>query len=79
MTHAEAIKAQFLPTSNMVGMSVEKTFKRQVAAGEASKECAAENRRRRKAYKAWFKVKEVFDSICPEYIPVYTQNIWLHP
>jgi hypothetical protein len=49
MTHAEAIEAQFLP---MVGMSVEKTFERQVAASEASKERAAENRRRRKADKA---------------------------
>ncbi len=34
------------------GLSVEKTFERQVAAGEASKECAAENCRRRKADKA---------------------------
>ena len=50
MTHAEAIEARFLP--NMVGMSVEKTFKRQVAAGEASKERAAENRWRHKADKA---------------------------
>ncbi len=40
ITHAEAINAQFLP--NMVGMSVEKTFKRQVAAGEVRKERAAE-------------------------------------
>ncbi len=36
----------------LCGLSVEKTFKRQVAAGEASKERAAENRRRRKADKA---------------------------
>ncbi len=57
------------------GLSVEKTFERQVAAGEASKERAAEIRRRRKAGKAWFKVKEVFDSTCPEYIPVYSQYI----
>ncbi len=48
------------------GLSVEKTFERQVAAGEASKERAAENCRRCKADKAWFKVKEVFDSICTE-------------
>jgi hypothetical protein len=34
------------------GLSVEKTFVRQVAAGEASKEREAENRRRRKANKA---------------------------
>ncbi len=34
------------------GLSVEKTFERQVAAGEASKESAAETRRRRKAGKA---------------------------
>ena len=34
------------------GLSVEKTFERQVAANEASKERAAENRRRRKADKA---------------------------
>ena len=34
------------------GLSVEKTFERQVEAGEASKERAAENRRRRKAGKA---------------------------
>jgi hypothetical protein len=34
------------------GLSVEKTFKRQVAAGEASKERAAETRRRCKAGKA---------------------------
>jgi hypothetical protein len=34
------------------GLSVEKTFERQVAANEASKECAAENRRRLKADKA---------------------------
>ncbi len=34
------------------GLSVEKTFEMQVAAGEASKERAAENRRRRKADKA---------------------------
>ncbi len=60
------------------GLSVEKTFKRQVAAGEASKERAAETRRRRKAGKAWFKVKEVYDSTCPEYIPVYAQYIQLH-
>ncbi len=33
------------------GLSVEQTFKRQLAAGEASKERAAENRRRRKAGK----------------------------
>ncbi len=39
------------------GLSVEKTFERQVAANEASKERAAENSRRRKADKAWFKVK----------------------
>ncbi len=50
MTHAEAIKAQFLP--NMVGMSAEKTFEWQVAAGEAIKERAAENSRRFKADKA---------------------------
>ncbi len=50
MTQAQAIEAQFL--TNMVGMSVERTFKRQVAAGEASKERAAENSRRRKADKA---------------------------
>jgi hypothetical protein len=61
------------------GLSVEKTFERQVAAGEASKERAAENRRRCKADKAWFKVKEVFYSICPEYILVYKQYIQLHP
>jgi hypothetical protein len=35
----------------MIGMSVEKTFERQVAAGEASKERAAENRQRCKADK----------------------------
>ena len=57
------------------GLSVEKTFERQVAANEASKERAAENRRRRKADKAWFKVKEVFDSICTQYILIYT-NIY---
>jgi hypothetical protein len=34
------------------GLSVDKTFKRQVAAGEASKERAAETRRRSKAGKA---------------------------
>jgi hypothetical protein len=34
------------------GLSVEKTFERQVAANEASKDRAAENRRRRKADKA---------------------------
>ena len=34
------------------GLSVEQTFERQVAANEASKERAAENRRRRKADKA---------------------------
>jgi hypothetical protein len=34
------------------GLSVEKAFERQVAAGEASKQRAAENRRRRKADKA---------------------------
>jgi hypothetical protein len=34
------------------GLSVEKTFKRQVAAGKASKEPAAETRRRSKAGKA---------------------------
>ncbi len=34
------------------GLSVEKTFERQVAAGEASKERAAETCRRRKAGKA---------------------------
>ncbi len=34
------------------GLSVEKTFERQVAANEASKERAAENYRRRKADKA---------------------------
>ncbi len=34
------------------GLSVEKTFERQVAAGEASKEREAETRRRRKAGKA---------------------------
>jgi hypothetical protein len=34
------------------GLSVEKTFERQVTAGEASKERAAETRRRRKAGKA---------------------------
>ena len=61
------------------GLSVEQTFERQVAANEASKERAAENRRRRKADKAWFKVKEAFDSICTEYIPVYMQYIWLYP
>ena len=36
----------------LCGLSVEKTFERQVEAGEASKERAAENRRRRKAGKA---------------------------
>jgi hypothetical protein len=39
------------------------------AISEASKERAAENRRRCKAGKAGFKVKEVFDSICTDYIP----------
>ncbi len=34
------------------GLSVKKTFERQVAAGEASKERVAETRRRRKAGKA---------------------------
>jgi hypothetical protein len=34
------------------GLSVEQTFERQVTANEASKERAAENRRRRKADKA---------------------------
>ena len=34
------------------GLSVDQTFERQLAAGEASKERAAENRRRRKAGKA---------------------------
>ncbi len=34
------------------GLSVEQTFERQVEANEASKERAAENRRRRKADKA---------------------------
>ncbi len=34
------------------GLSVEKTFERQVTAGKASKERAAENRRRHKADKA---------------------------
>ncbi len=34
------------------GLSVEKTFETQVEAGEASKERAAESRRRRKAGKA---------------------------
>jgi hypothetical protein len=34
------------------GLSVEKTFERQVAAGEASKERAAENRQRSKAGEA---------------------------
>ncbi len=34
------------------GLSVEQTFERQVAANKASKERAAENRRRRKADKA---------------------------
>jgi hypothetical protein len=53
------------------GLSVEKTFKRQVAANKASKEHAVENRRRSKADKAFFKVKEAFDSLCTEYIPVY--------
>jgi hypothetical protein len=60
------------------GQSVEKTFERQVAANEASKERAAENRRRRKADKAWLKVKEAFDSICIEYIPVYIPEIYLY-
>ena len=57
----------------------EKTFERQIAAGAASKERAAETRRRRKAGKAWFKVKEVFDSVCTEYIPVYTRYMLVHP
>jgi hypothetical protein len=63
------------------GLSVEETFERQVAANKASKERAAENRRRRKALadKAWFKVKEVFDSMYTWYISVYTQYIWSHP
>ncbi len=61
------------------GLSVEKTFERQVTANEASKERAAENRRCCKADKAWFKVKEVFDSICTQYILVYTRYIRSHP
>ncbi len=40
------------PHRDLGGLSVEKTFERQAAAGEASKERAAENRRRRKAGKA---------------------------
>jgi hypothetical protein len=59
MTHAQAIEAQFLPNMTFArgkprlgGLSVEQTFERQVAANEASKERAAENRRRRKADKA---------------------------
>jgi hypothetical protein len=55
--------------SHLGGLSVEKTFERQVAADEASKERAAEPRRRRKAEKALFKVMQVFGSSCPEYIP----------
>jgi predicted LPLAT superfamily acyltransferase len=41
-----------LVASHLGGLSVEKTFERQVAAGEASKERAAEPRRRCKAGKA---------------------------
>ena len=59
MTHAQALEAQFLPNMTFArgkprlgGLSVEQTFERQVAANEASKERAAENRRRRKADKA---------------------------
>ena len=44
----------------------------------SDKERAAETSRRRKPWKVWFKVKEVFDSTCSEYILVYTQYIQLH-
>jgi hypothetical protein len=66
------------------GLSVEKTFERQVDACKATlskqKACGRDpsRRRHRKAGKAWFKVKEVFDSICTKYIPIDTRYICLH-
>jgi hypothetical protein len=45
-------RASGKPRLGGLSVSVEKTFERQVAAGEASKERAAENRRRCKADKA---------------------------
>jgi hypothetical protein len=57
------------------GLSVEKTFERQLAANKASKERAAENRRRRKADKVWFKVKEAFKVYVPS-IYWYIRSIW---